>query len=209
MSFVQVLTGSSALMVTSFLTFAKFEKNEKRRGWFLTLLTSCFVAPRSLYHLPYVFPFDSTAMLQSDAVADTNVAFFLAFLLCDTALGVAFYRSAFGLIEGWIHHCFYIVFFALTFYHGLTIGASTTFALEVPVIVLALGHVMPVARQDLLFGLLFFTFRVAYHAYLLYHWYFDMRLKLWPVILATLALHLHWFSKWIKGQRKRMTSKAM
>lgn len=203
----QIVAGGLAVLCPLFGIYAHYETSEKRRAWFLSLVIACFVAPRALYfHVSrFVFPFDAAAMHQSDKAADLNVGMFVAFLLADTCLGLRFYRSCFGLIEGWLHHVFYLAFFLFTFARGLTIGASTTFALEVPVVVLALGHCFPDARHDLLFGLTFFIFRIAYHAYLLYKWVHihDPPYQFSPIIAATLVLHAHWFYKWTRGQRRR------
>lgn len=188
-----------------FAAYARYEPSEKRRAWFLSLITASFVAPRSLYfHASLIFPFDEAAMYQSNLQADWNVGLFVAFLLADTCLGLIYYRSCFGLLEGWAHHAFYLAYFLFLFLKGFTVGASVSFPLEVPVMFLALGHCFPRARTDLLFGATFFAFRIGFHAVVLYQF---RHTRFTPVIAGTLALHAHWFHKWTLGQRKRWRRK--
>jgi hypothetical protein len=51
---------------------------------------------------------------------------------------------------------------------GYTISFAFTLLMESSSILLAGGRLFPFLRRDLLFGVLFFAFRIVYHAYLLW-----------------------------------------
>jgi len=202
------------LMTLSFAIFAWKVKEVKRRGWLLTTLAAIFVCPRAItLHVKYALPlltFDEAKVTSSDAGGDLSVCFFVWYLLVDTVLGAACYPEVFGVVTGWIHHCFYVGFYLYTLYANCSVGASVTFALELPVVVLGLGHVFPRhCRADYLFGLLFLLFRILYHAWLGLQWsrMHDPLHVLWPVIVAILGVHLHWFHKWITGLRRRLAAR--
>lgn len=72
------------------------------------------------------------------------------------------------------------------------------------------GRLFPALRQDLLFGLLFFAFRVVYHAWMLYKIYTipNPRVIMWPPVLGVLVLHLYWFYGWIQSEQRRRKKRA-
>ena len=74
---------------------------------------------------------------------------------------------------------------------------SALFLVEVPTLLLALGSVFSPLRTDIGFGITFFIFRVAYHAYMMmlaYHSGVDTALV--GCFIGPLCLHIFWFVNW-------------
>ena len=195
---------SSAVLLTFYGLFARRLTTPKRRAWLLTLANTAVVGAGSLpYVYAHVFPtFDSDAVFTETRAARFLVGFFVTFLFWDLAVGSLHYPGQIHLFVGWVHHIVYISFFLWLLKNGLAVGAATTLCLEIPTFLLALGHCFPAQRRDLLYGLLFFAFRVVFHSYLFLCWYTieNPPFKgLWIATLSTLGLHCHWFAKWCRN----------
>ncbi len=67
-----------------------------------------------------------------------------------------------------VHHIFYSGFLSHALVKGYTVSFAFTLLMESSSILLSGGRLFPVLRRDLLFGLLFFAFRLVYHAFLLW-----------------------------------------
>ena len=75
---------------------------------------------------------------------------------------------------------------------------------EIPTFLLALGSVISRLRTDLGFGVTFFVFRVAYHAYVTsYAIASRVSGAVIGLYLLTLALHLNWFYAWVTKYGKK------
>lgn len=74
-------------------------------------------------------------------------------------------------------------------------------------IFLAGGRIFPeYLRQDLLFGILYFAFRIVYHLFLLWHIYSvpEPHVIIWPIVSAVFGLHLFWFWQFVAGLSRRL-----
>lgn len=67
-----------------------------------------------------------------------------------------------------IHHLFYSGFLFHALVKGYTISFAYTLLMESSSILLSGGRLFPLLRQDMLFGVSFFAFRVVYHAWMLW-----------------------------------------
>lgn len=67
-----------------------------------------------------------------------------------------------------VHHAFYSCFLSHSLVKGYTISFAYTLLMESSSILLSGGRLFPFLRQDLLFGLLFFAFRIVYHTFMLW-----------------------------------------
>merc|ERR1712146_640249 len=76
---------------------------------------------------------------------------------------------------------------------------------EISSIILAGRRLFPnYLRQDMLFGFLFFATRIMFHGYLLYRIGSEnVKVNIFPTILAIWALHCYWFSQWCSNKLKR------
>lgn len=179
----------------------------KRLAWVLTLLCALLTTPFSfLYSYQYVWTWNEAANFQSDRTSQFLVTFFIVFLILDMICAKLHYNSQMEYLEGWFHHICYVGFFSYLVIKGYSISVLTTLPLEVPTLVLSLGKVFPSQRNDWLFGSTFFMTRILYHSYLLSKWYnmVSPPVRLWPVTVSTLILHLYWFTMWSFGQIRRM-----
>ena len=136
------------------------------------------------------------------------VTFFVAFLTCDTIFGILNYREQFGLVTGWVHHVAYILLFGASIVERLPANTlMTTLPNELSSVVLGLAYVFPRARNDLLFGRVFFAVRVAYHGMLTYNCFShrhhpSYEYWWWILFVLTLLIHVHWFRGWWLGKHK-------
>lgn len=186
-----------------------FFARPRPRAWVLTLACAAPLGPYGAYKT--IAMSLSGAIVQQSAhfsaepLSDGATVLFVAFLVCDTVLGLAYYPAQFELVAGWMHHAVYLVFFALCLRWRMTVGVALSFPLELTTVVLALGHISPALRCDWLFGASFFALRICYHCWVL-HFYCAMwepPVTLWPFMAAVLLLHVHWFAKWALSMARR------
>ena len=104
-----------------------------------------------------------------------------------------------------MHHCVYIIVCEWLL-RWRTTGAFATFLLnEAPIVLLALGSIVPEARMDLPFGVLYFLTRICLSGYLSYlHFAYDEAPFLWRFRVPVMALHSFWFYEWVVSYRKRL-----
>lgn len=67
-----------------------------------------------------------------------------------------------------IHHLFYSGFLFHALVRGYSISFAYTLLMESSSILLSGGRLFPLLRRDILFGILFFAFRIVYHAWMLW-----------------------------------------
>ncbi|KAG0353892.1 hypothetical protein BC939DRAFT_505259 [Gamsiella multidivaricata] len=129
-------------------------------------------------------------------------AYFVSYLICDLVLGMVYYRAYLDPLSGWAHHLGYL---AVVSNATLQKNVSTLFAMGTPIevstIFLASGHIFPMLRSDLLFATSFFLSRILYPIVLLPELYLNVESRLcWKVALMALAVHVHWFRKFVQQQ---------
>ena len=103
-----------------------------------------------------------------------------------------------------IHHIFYTGFLAHAYVKGYTVSFGYTLLMESSSILLSGGRLWRPLRHDLLFGTLFFVFRIIYHGYLLWELYVvpNPRVIMWPPVFGVWILHWYWFRGWLKQQER-------
>ncbi|KAF9437976.1 hypothetical protein BGZ76_010346 [Entomortierella beljakovae] len=139
--------------------------------------------------------------IESD-IATMYSAYFVSYLITDLVLGFIYYRRYLDPLSGWTHHLGYL---GVVSNATMQKNVSTLFAIGTPIelstIFLAIGHIFPKLRSDLLFGTSFFLIRIVYPLVLLPELYLNVEARLcWKVCLSAFILHVHWFSKLVQQQ---------
>jgi hypothetical protein len=124
------------------------------------------------------------------------VLYFTAYLIMDIYIGSQDYASYMKSISGYFHHCVYMVINMVSLNIGLFPMYLLHMISELPTLVLGIGSFDPSLRDDNLFGITFFMTRIVYHIVLT--WMFRENTVLLGLSLATLAMHIYWFSGWVK-----------
>ncbi|KAH6601303.1 hypothetical protein BASA50_001696 [Batrachochytrium salamandrivorans] len=174
-------------------------------SWILTTTSSVFM---TLASLPFLFDYlthgsDLSRMpLLNSPSAVVCSMFFISYLGCDLIFGYIYYRDQIDLITGWLHHLIYpfvIVSAVVLQFPGAFLVAAF---MELPTIVLALGHMKKSFRSEYLFGMSFFVTRIVFHLYFAWRAYAVWYQYPFVMILAlgTFPLHIHWFGRWVKRQ---------
>jgi hypothetical protein len=123
-----------------------------------------------------------------------------------------FYPKHIDVLTGWVHHTVYMwLMYHIHVTH--TQGSFTLFLVEeLPTFLLALGNVSRELRTNLAFGCSFFATRIAWHAFMLHHFWAARKMMvtpLWPFIALTLLLHLHWLYGYLKQQLRRWRKRSV
>ncbi|KAJ1546459.1 hypothetical protein HK405_007080 [Cladochytrium tenue] len=217
--YVPFAASAAACLAWYFAITAAFRRHittDRQRAWVLTLLSALVL---SLGGTPILVDFlrlppgASIADLPSLASprATALAAFFLAYLLVDSAVGCTQYPRQFGWISGVLHHTGYatcVLFLLTRAQHGSFLGFAAL--LETSTVPLALGHIHHSLRRDLVFGIMFLFTRVltnaavAAYAFSLYF----PKSAYWIVPALPLPLHIHWFIAWVRQQRRLAKAKA-
>jgi hypothetical protein len=180
----------------------------RRQSWILTLLASVCLSVASVpYVLSLIYHYQLDLSLHPivkwPSVDVAIHSFFCAYLLMDLLVGYWHYREQLQLLSGWIHHLVYMALVISLVHHEITAPFPYFAIMELPTVVLAIGHVWRDWRSDKLFGLAFFVTRLVYHSALIYQFCFRFPLRgWWVVVVLAFVLHCHWFSCWVRRMRR-------
>ncbi|KAK4704102.1 hypothetical protein P7C70_g2105, partial [Phenoliferia sp. Uapishka_3] len=158
------------LLEKSTTTDANSNKVVKARAWILTA-TSSFVM--TVASLPFVWDFithgvDVAKIGRREALARATTSFFTAYLVLVQDLGIGWlqYRSQMNILTGWFHHTAYITLLSGVLVADYSHIFCLAAIMELPTLILASGMLMPSLRSDVLFSVIFFLTRIAFHAIL-------------------------------------------
>ncbi|KAG0359838.1 hypothetical protein BGX24_005698 [Mortierella sp. AD032] len=139
---------------------------------------------------------------RESGLATAYCAYFVSYLICDLGLGMVYYRDFVDPLSGWAHHLFYLGVMSRATAQG---NISTLFAMGTPIevstIFLAMGHIFPTLRSDVVFATSFFLARIVYPIILLPELILNVESRLcWKVGAMALLVHVYWFYKFIQQQ---------
>lgn len=199
--FASILASLSAFLFYYYVSSFS-EYSIKQKSWIVTLLSSTVMSCGSL---PFFWDFCSSGgVVRSSYESQTaeNLArvlcgSFQGFLLADLALGTLFYRQQITLLFGWVHHIVYASLMLYVFRRGWAPIFALCLAMEIPTAYLSASHIWPRWRNDFLYTIVFFLFRIGLHAVLIVHLSIPRRAAMLlqgssvPSILLALAFLLH------------------
>jgi len=179
------------MILITYFYFMKFIiTDEKKLSWALTALVSSVYPFLSLPYLTYEY----CEYLKTDYFSSLAILYFIEYLALDLILGCMYYYKELGLLTSWIHHILYIMYCTHMYFKGYTRAFMPCLLLEVPTSVLSIGRIFPHLRNDGLFGLTFFIFRILYNFFLIVRSTVDYEFTL--VLCAMFCLHAYWFINW-------------
>jgi hypothetical protein len=127
----------------------------------------------------------------------------ISYFLSDLLIGIQYYPQILNknILTSYIHHSGYI----LLFIYGIYSNNSHLYILglpyEIPTILLNIGNIDPRYRNDKLFALLFFIFRIL-HNLLILKISFTINTNIFIFSIFTFILHLYWFINYMKRYRQ-------
>jgi hypothetical protein len=132
-------------------------------------------------------------------VTDFIYNFSLTYFASDLIIGMQYYPETLNsnIITSYVHHSAYLALFAYGKYYNLNHLYIFGLPYEIPTILLNLGYINPIYRNNMLFGILFFIFRVVHNIYLLYKTYMVYN-DLFIFNVFTFILHCNWFMGYVK-----------
>lgn len=185
----------------------KFKDSLKKQAWLIMLLLSIVLATSSIiyglyveFHGGYIVENVFSENIYSRAV----VTFFAACNIADIIVGYFYYPSYCDPFTTYFHHFFYVSCCVVYIGYGQTLIFLLGFFVEIPTVLLNLGVVFPNMRTDLLYGIIFFIFRVVYHIIFTFRVaQIDESGFAWKLILVPFPAHILWFYKWLRGYMKK------
>lgn len=163
---------SATILACAFYrAFTCSEHSTKQKCWVVTLLSSTLMTCGSL---PFLWDFCTCGGTIRSAGPTTVLAralcgSFQGFLIADLAVGTQFYRQQVTLCFGWVHHIAYALLMPYISLRGWDSIFSLCLSMEIPTFYLSVSIIWPRWRNDLLYVILFFLFRISLHSYLLIH----------------------------------------
>jgi hypothetical protein len=180
------------------------DKSEKRSAWILTLLSATVAiggcVPVVLEGFRLNWP--ATIMYADNPRCRSLMHFFLAYLFWDSVYMFRDYRT----VGGMLHHTPYFLFMSMSLYFNCPAMFVCFFPLEVSTIFLAMGHIWPEYRYDIIFGITFFFSRIVFHLYLwmkLFETRDQSPFLAYPFALVPWLMHVFWFYKWLVSYFKK------
>jgi len=178
--------------------------NEKQKSYILSIKSSLSMLLIGIYYNYHYFTSkfnkaDFFNILEKKGSLDFGkiiVLYFTAYLIMDIYIGSQDYAASMKSLSGYFHHTVYTIINMLS----LNIGMFPMYLLhmlsELPTLLLSVGSFDSSLRDDNLFGLTFFITRIVYHIILT--WMFKDNTLMLTLSLATLGMHIYWFSGWVK-----------
>lgn len=178
--------------------------NEKQKSYILSIKSSLSMLLIGFYYNYHYFTskfnkVDFFNILEKKGSLDFGkiiVLYFTAYLIMDIYIGSQDYASSMKSLSGYFHHSVYTVINMVSLNIGLFPMYLLHMISELPTLILGIGSFDPSLRDDNLFGITFFMTRIVYHIVLT--WMFRENTVLLGLSLATLAMHIYWFSGWVK-----------
>lgn len=189
-----------------------FSDSLKKQAWLIMLLLSVVLAASSIIYGVYVefnggYIFEN--VFAENIYSRTVVTFFAACNITDLFIGAIYYPSFCDPLTTYVHHAFYISCCFAYIGYGQTLVFLLGFFVEIPTVLLNVGVVFPNLRTDLLYGVVFFFFRIIYHVIFLARVYpLDESGVSWKLIVVPLPAHVMWFYKWLQGYLKGKSKKG-
>ena len=154
-----------------------------------------FISPYSFYILYNNYLYNQINTKLVDFIYNLSFSYFCS----DLIIGMQFYQNIFNnnILTSYIHHLAYLGLLLYTKYYNRTYLTIILLPYEIPTILLSIGHINNKYQNQLLFGFLFFIFRIIYNLYILYKSYMVYN-DLFIVSIFTFILHSYWFSKFTK-----------
>jgi hypothetical protein len=183
-------------------------KDSSQYSWIPTLASSVVMTAGSL---PFIKAyFEGSSDLNQFKMYDSQLsivfcAFFMTYLIADSIFGYLYYPQHMNFKTGWIHHTIYLALIPFLISVRLASVFMILSFMELPVMVLSIGHIVPSLKSEQLFGFLFFVTRIMFHIYFtinLRESWPDRPLYFW-ILNAIMPMHLYWFWKWVKRQIRR------
>ncbi|KAJ3553142.1 hypothetical protein NM688_g3774 [Phlebia brevispora] len=155
---LSIVAACSVVVLTSYFYAVQFalgrkakSQTQRQKSWVLTAFSSAIMTSLSL---PFVANwYGRGTLISGGRYAEYGCTFFVAYLLCDLAIGSMHYRSSISLLTGWIHHIVYILLITLVV---IPYNFSSLFALccilELPTFILAIGSLDAAYRNDYVFA---------------------------------------------------------
>lgn len=179
-----------ALMVTS------YPLSTKQKASIITNTTSCLLSMLGLVLNLQYFQLITVTQQFYDSLARVSVLLFMSYLLVDLVLGTMYYKNYMTWLVGYVHHTIYMI---LCWSYFLPYHASVSalfFVEEIPTFILNIAKLNPQYRHDLMFGTMFFVWRIFYHSIMTLH-FANNQVIFWSGVTA-FPLHLHLFVQWYK-----------
>ena len=130
----------------------------------------------------------------------------IAYLITDCYVGYQKYHKYMCTLSGYFHHITYTFISILAMYVDVPHLYLLFMIEELPTIFLSIGNYNKNIRQDYTFGFTFFITRLLYHAWLT--WHFSFNIFFGGLGFLAFCLHAYWFKNWFsKYVLKRNTQK--
>ena len=173
--------------------------NTKAHSLILSLVYSIIITlftPYS-YYLLYNNYWDNTQINKYIVEFIYNIS--ISYFGSDIIMGIQYYPDILygNLITFGLHHTAYIGLFVYGKYYNKYHLYLFGLPYEIPTILLSLGYINPIYRNNKLFSILFFIFRILHNFYLLYKMYM-VHNDIFIFSIFTFILHCYWFCNYIK-----------
>lgn len=170
------------------------EGNSHVLALIFSIITS-ILSPYSFYVLYNNYLYNKINTKLVEFVYNLSFSYFSS----DLIIGMQFYQESLNknILTSYIHHLVYLGLLLYSKYYDKTQLVIILLPYEIPTILLSLGHINNRYRNNILFGILFFIFRIIFNLYILYKSYMVYN-DLFIVSIFTFILHAYWFSKFVK-----------
>jgi hypothetical protein len=118
----------------------------------------------------------------------------ISYFAIDMVLGYQYYRTILytNILTFSVHHITYIIGLIYAKYLNILPLCISLLPLEIPTIILSLGHIDIKYRHPKIFGILFFIFRILYNILIIWKMY-PLSYQLGIFSSMIFCMHIYWF----------------
>jgi len=162
----------------------------RQKRWIIPAYATSIVTVTSIWP---AFHWLLTGDVGESAYTVAITLFLQNYLLVESLYLGTYFPKECPILEFWIHHPLFIILFQAILLTGNSGFMRPFFILELPTAIRSIGQLLLHMRNDTLFGLSFFLFRVIWPFYVI--WHIFSAIPSWSIIPICLmqTAHCYWF----------------
>jgi hypothetical protein len=186
------------LPLVSVFNLSLIDHNTLSHSNLLSFVFSSFLSLLSPFSFLIVYNPHYTSLPIIINIGEFMFNIMISYFVVDMILGYQYYRKILytNVLTFSVHHTVYIIGLVYAKYLNILPLCITLLPLEIPTVMLSLGQIDRKYHNSVIFGILFFVFRILYNIYVIWRMY-PLSHQLGIFSTMVLCIHIYWFRIYI------------
>jgi hypothetical protein len=173
--------------------------SRKQKSWILSFAVTVLLSIETFFSLSALYASKTTTcnfVFASSLRGIYACNVFRSFCICDLLIGLIEYNETLSLLEGWIHHLYYICQISIFLWLDISNCFWIFSFCEIPTLAMALIRLFHLKISRNIYTALFIFFRVLVFGYILWNFHLDAPWNIFvytfPPAALAFGLHVWW-----------------